>query len=541
MFATGDISEDELLLEIPRKVLLTDEGYENDSYGDHGIWCPTAYRLIDELKKGEDSFYGPYINYLLSQEQGQLPSHWSDAGKQLLLEVLAQDDALKDNDLKPRDAVGWVEKAWHGDCKGGNDRFEQHAALMLLQRGWDDIMIPVYDMMSHRNGPYLNTKSNSVHKKTTPVRVHASRDIKAGEELYTSYNNCKDCGNRINNGYGTPEILRDFGFVELYPQRWYFGRRLYFDLIQDPEDKTITVKWMDKKPKKKALNWMAMQLERLQDIYLGEKDIYSVLLKQVPPHELRVIEEYHQAAMNAMTHALEYWGRSVKKCDPNDATCAMQSRYDELDFRPDLMDYNVDTCDTSVSLNFKGFKKLDDLNSHYQHMEFFQDPKNFNTCFELTNIVQMCGSYRPHYHEMVVHYTARFLPDVRRVVWVGGGDSMLLHEILKYPNLELAVGLELDQYVTRLSFKHFGTQPHFDHPKVQWWYGDAAKSLLMLPQDYFGSFDMVLVDMSETVMSLTVTEGLDIFHALRLLLKPEGIFVKNELYMEKMADLFRYA
>ena len=126
---------------------------------------------------------------------------------------------------------------------------------------------------------------------------------------------------------------------------------------------------------------------------------------------------------------------------------------------------------------------------------------------------------------------------------------MLLHEVLKYPKLEFVVGLELgmfriivvvfsllstsqlvlyvsDQTVTRGAFKHFGTQPHWDNEKVQWWYGDAAKSLLMLPKEYFGTFDMVLVDLSETVMSALVTKDLDIMSALSLLLKPEGIFVK---------------
>lgn len=32
----------------------------------------------------------------------------------------------------------------------------------------------------------------------------------------------------------------------------------------------------------------------------------------------------------------------------------------------------------------------------------------------------------------------------------------------------------------------------------------------MLPEEYFGTFDMVLVDLSETVMSQKVTRGLDI-------------------------------
>ena len=124
--------------------------------------------------------------------------------------------------------------------------------------------------------------------------------------------------------------------------------------------------------------------------------------------------------------------------------------------------------------------ELEDLTSLYQNISFFQDPNNKDTCLDLDDTVQICGSYRPHYHEVMVHYTARFLGNIRRVLFVGGGDSMLLHEILKYPSLELVVGLELDQKVTRYSFKHFGTQPHFDDERVQWWYGDATKSLLMV-------------------------------------------------------------
>lgn len=117
---------------------------------------------------------------------------------------------------------------------------------------------------------------------------------------------------------------------------------------------------------------------------------------------------------------------------------------------------------------------------------------------------------------------------------------MLLHEALKYPNIEKVVGLELDQTVTRKSFKHFRTQPHFDDEKVEWWFGDATKSLLLLPEDYFGSFDLVLVDLSETVMSMSVTKELDVFDALSLLLKPDGVMVKNEMYKDKFNDVFDY-
>ena len=61
----------------------------------------------------------------------------------------------------------------------------------------------------------------------------------------------------------------------------------------------------------------------------------------------------------------------------------------------------------------------------------------------------------------------------------------------------------------------------------------------MLPKDYFGTFDLVLVDLSETVMSFQVTDQLDAVHdALTLLVKPDGIFVKNEVYFSQFKNMF---
>jgi spermidine synthase len=454
--------------------------------------------------------------------------------------MLGHDDEDSSDHLPPEGVADWITHEWNHDCSASTDRFEQHAALMLIQRGWDEIMIPVYDMMSHRNGKWLNTKSNSVHKTTTPVTVRASRDIAAGEEIYTSYNFCKDCDNKFTGtGSGTGEILRDFGFVENYPQRWFFGRGIMFVLDVNEESGELEVEWIEKKPKKSALRYLKLRLEQLK--VFGDFELESVD-PSIPANELGTIQYYYESLVNAMEHALMDMGVEVEgsRCDKDDHSCALAVRYDDLSFKPDDLNYAVYTCDTDKSMSYEGWDTIEALHSHYQKIDYVKDPKNDNVCFDISNIIQMCGSYRPHYHEMVVHYTARFLDNIKRVLWVGGGDSMLLHDILKYPSLEFVVGLEIDQVVTRLSFKHLGTQPHFDNEKVQWWYGDAAKSLLMLPEDYFGSFDMVLVDLSETVMSLTVTDGLDIMQALSLLLKPDGIYVKNELYLEQMSEVFDY-
>lgn len=94
---------------------------------------------------------------------------------------------------------------------------------------------------------------------------------------------------------------------------------------------------------------------------------------------------------------------------------------------------------------------------------------------------------------------------------------MLSYKIIKYPSIEFVVTLEIDQTVTiKKSFKHFGT----------------------LEQSKCGTFDLVLVHLSKKVMSKSVTEDLDIVSALGLLLKPSGIFVKNDLYLECLNKVF---
>lgn len=198
------------------------------------------------------------------------------------------------------------------------------------------------------------------------------------------------------------------------------------------------------------------------------------------------------------------------------------------------------TCDSYLKLT--GFKDaVYESKSFYQEVAWSENPNKPDVCMSLDDILQICHSYRPHYHEPYVHFPAAYMKEMKRVAFIGGGDAMLLHEALKYPNVEMVLGLELDQKVVRESLKHFHTQPHFEDPRVQWWFGDASKSLALLPQEWFGTFDLIMVDLSETAMSISVTDDLDIFGALALLLKPDGIFVKNELYYGQMSRLFDHS
>ena len=294
-----------------------------------------------------------------------------------------------------------------------------------------------------------------------------------------------------------------------------------------------------------SISFMKKEIWRLERLKKLEAENTAV-----DPYELDMLWEYVDALVNAMRLALKATpGADLDApCDASDKSCSASDGYDPLDDEKDDLYYDESdgqyykpiTCDNRDIMQFKDYDHLENLDSIYQTLNYVEKKDIDDVCFDLDDVVQICSSYRPHYHEYNMDFAARYLDDVRRVIFVGGGDSMLLYETLKYPNIEKVVGLELDQKVVRKSFKYFHTQPHFDDERVEWWFGDATKSLLMLPRDYFGSFDLVLIDLSETVMSLSVNKKLDVFNALALLLRPGGIMVKNELYLEKFSVLFDY-
>jgi hypothetical protein len=199
MYAVDDIASGELLLEIPRSMVFhpddpapgdrvvryypendqyypgvvrhidKDDGtytieYDDDEYEletgvdpddvaheDYPSCCATVHKLIREMKLGADSFDGPYVQYLLSQPSGQLPTSWSSEGHALLKRVLGIEpkgengsvsEDEDDQEIQPYGSFGWVEEDWHKRCKGGKDALSEQAYLLLAQRGWDEVMIP---------------------------------------------------------------------------------------------------------------------------------------------------------------------------------------------------------------------------------------------------------------------------------------------------------------------------------------------------------------------------------------------------------------
>jgi len=147
IFAKAKIRPQELLIGIPTNAILSPGKKVEITV----LVCENVESLIKEMKLGNESFFAPYITQLQNDPSDSLPSAWSSAVKALLLEVLGV-GRKGDQILLPLEPISWIGNEWYDDCKGGNHPLDENSAMFLIQRAWDDKMIPVFDMMRHRNG-----------------------------------------------------------------------------------------------------------------------------------------------------------------------------------------------------------------------------------------------------------------------------------------------------------------------------------------------------------------------------------------------------
>ena len=191
VYAKKRIEKDEILVRIPwENIIKSDDPNEEGQ-----LCCGTVRAVAREMKLGEQSRYGPYAVYLNHEPDGQIPSAWTPQGKELLLEVMDGDA------IPPEEPVHWLRHDWWGRCRGDpNDEISNKAALLVVQRSDDSIMIPAYDAYNHRNGNWTNTET--IIEWGQHHETRATRPIEAGEQIYITYNQCNNCFGR-EFGYGT--------------------------------------------------------------------------------------------------------------------------------------------------------------------------------------------------------------------------------------------------------------------------------------------------------------------------------------------------
>lgn len=313
VFAKEQIFEGELLNRVPWHAIIDgedededeDDDNEDEDEEDPTVPCRTARKLAKEMKLGKDSRFAPYVQYLLNQPQGQLPSAWSPQGKALLATLLGGTPSHPH--IRPIDVASWLDETWIDECQGDmKDAFAAHAFMLVVQRADDDIMVPVYDLYNHRNGKYYNTKNKIKPGKSHELR--ASRTIEPGEQLHNSYNLCAECPGRYV-GYGTAELFRDYGFVERFPQRWYFSDpKLQFDLHEELNSEGAVeyqLRWHRLlHPMRYSQRSIEELTQKLLEEILRVDQVQKTAMMNVPEKEWNLIWEYKNAVKRAYSMAI---------------------------------------------------------------------------------------------------------------------------------------------------------------------------------------------------------------------------------------------
>jgi hypothetical protein len=221
--------------------------------------------------------------------------------------------------------VSWsnlFEEHWVDACGGNKDDVLEASALaMTMRRAWGDKLVPVFDVIGHRNGEHTNAHHTPVEQgpEQEGVRVYASRSLEPGEEVLITYNFCEECRNRRLE-YGTPELFRDYGFVERLPQRWVFFFKshdpIVFDLEEQDENdkKKHLVRWSGQyrlPTEPEDVEFFTREAARLEA--LGKTPALTKNDRKLSDHEYATIVQYHQALLTALKVGVESIKEGVGK------------------------------------------------------------------------------------------------------------------------------------------------------------------------------------------------------------------------------------
>ncbi|SIT69976.1 spermidine synthase [Edaphobacillus lindanitolerans] len=140
------------------------------------------------------------------------------------------------------------------------------------------------------------------------------------------------------------------------------------------------------------------------------------------------------------------------------------------------------------------------------------------------------------YHEMVAHVPLFTHPDPRKVLVVGGGDGGVIREVLKHPQVEQAVLVDIDGKVIEYSKKYLPSiAGKLEDPRVDVRVGDGFMHIAESENEY----DVIMVDSTEPVGPAVNLFTKGFYAGISKALKEDGLFVAQSDNPWFKADLIR--
>ncbi|MEX2628746.1 MAG: polyamine aminopropyltransferase [Tistlia sp.] len=142
---------------------------------------------------------------------------------------------------------------------------------------------------------------------------------------------------------------------------------------------------------------------------------------------------------------------------------------------------------------------LHEERSDHQDLVLFEN-RTFGRVLLLDGAIQVTTADEWAYHEMLAHVPLFAHGAARRVLVVGGGDCGLARQVLRHPEVERLVQVEIDPAVVEFSKTHFPafTGPVMGDPRFELVIADAARFLAETAGESDGErFEAILVDSTD--------------------------------------------
>ena len=154
------------------------------------------------------------------------------------------------------------------------------------------------------------------------------------------------------------------------------------------------------------------------------------------------------------------------------------------------------TRHTHLTLTVKKF--YESFETPFQRIDVFE-AEDFGTVLALGGVTNVTDRDECGYHEMIAHPAMFAHPNPKRVLIIGGGDGGTLREVLRHPEVEEAVLVDIDGEVIRCARQYFAYMAAaMDHPKAKVIVGDG----LAYVEEAAAAgerFDVVLIDSTDPV------------------------------------------
>ena len=171
--------------------------------------------------------------------------------------------------------------------------------------------------------------------------------------------------------------------------------------------------------------------------------------------------------------------------------------------------------------------------SEFQHIQLV-DTHEYGKMLLLDGIVQTTEKEEFFYHEMMVHIPMLSHPVPKQVLIIGGGDGGVLREVLRHPQVEKAVMVEIDSNVVDFSKKYLPSinSGAFENKRAELVFADGAEYV----EKTGGTYDVIIVDSPDPVGPARVLFSEKFYFHLHQRLNPEGIMVCQTGSLQIQAD-----